>query len=83
MPIYEYACPTCRNRFERMRSMDAFDEPAACPDCGSPSARVLSMFAAFTKAPGGELMPVGVTSGGSCVDDHDACGCAADGGSFC
>ncbi len=78
MPIYEYACTTCHNRFERMRSMDAFDEPSPCPDCGTPSPRALSMFAAFVRSPGGELLPVGVTSGGDCVGDHDACGCAAD-----
>ena len=73
MPIYEYACTTCRNRFERMRSMDSFEEPAACPDCGGPSARALSLFSAFTKAPGGEMLPVGVTSGGC---GGGACGCS-------
>ena len=82
MPIYEYACPTCRNRFERMRSMDSFDDPSPCPDCGTPSTRVLSMFAAFTKAPGSDRLPVGVTSGGV-GDGHNACDCGAEHGSFC
>lgn len=80
MPIYEYSCPPCQILFERMRPMDAFDEPADCPDCGIPSPRVLSMFSAITKSPGGEMMPVGVTSGG-CDDGHDVCGCG-DVGSF-
>ena len=76
MPIYEYACTTCRNRFEQMRSMDSFEEPAACPDCGSPSARVLSLFSAFVKGPGGELAPV-AAAGGGCGCGGGACGCSS------
>ena len=73
MPIYEYACTTCRNRFERMRSMDSFDEPSPCPDCGSPSARVLSLFSAFVKAPGWRAGCPLAAAGGGC----GGCGQAA------
>jgi putative FmdB family regulatory protein len=32
MPIYEYECENCRNRFERFQSIQ--DEPVReCPDC--------------------------------------------------
>ncbi len=32
MPIYEYECETCGNRFERLQSIQ--DEPVRqCPDC--------------------------------------------------
>ena len=42
MPIYEYACPKCRRSFEEwLRSSDDA-ETQPCPDCGTPSARVLS-----------------------------------------
>ena len=76
MPVYEYVCTTCRNRFEKMRSMDTYQEGAPCPDCGSPSARALSMFAAFAKSPGGEMVPVGGGGGCGCADGG-GCGCSA------
>ena len=42
MPIYEYACPKCRRSFEEwLRSSDDA-ETQPCPDCGTPSERVLS-----------------------------------------
>jgi putative FmdB family regulatory protein len=36
MPIYEYSCETCGNRFEKlMRRSDAESAiAAACPSCG-------------------------------------------------
>lgn len=40
MPIYEYACGTCRKSFEVKQRFS--DEPVAvCPDCGSGVQRVL------------------------------------------
>ena len=35
MPIYEYSCTICDNRFDRLRSMSQMDAEAPCPDCGS------------------------------------------------
>ena len=55
MPIYEYECPTCRSRFEKLRSMDTSDEAIPCPDCGTPAARALSVFASVTGSSGGEM----------------------------
>ncbi|MDP6102790.1 MAG: zinc ribbon domain-containing protein [Dehalococcoidia bacterium] len=75
MPIYEYACTTCRSRFERMRSMDTSQEPSPCPDCGSPSPRALSVFTSFMKSPGGDLVPVGGASDG--LGCGDGCACSA------
>lgn len=34
MPIYEFRCPSCGHRFERLQKMDAPD-PEACPSCGA------------------------------------------------
>ena len=46
MPLYEYRCPSCNDRFERLaRFSDGLE--ADCPHCGSVSPRVLSTFAAF------------------------------------
>lgn len=40
MPTYDYACAGC-GAFDAIRSIARRDEPAACPDCGAPSPRVL------------------------------------------
>jgi putative FmdB family regulatory protein len=40
MPIYEYECETCGNRFERLQSMQ--DDPIrTCPDCSGTVHKVL------------------------------------------
>ncbi len=40
MPLYEYECRDCRNRFEvRQRIID--DPITVCPSCGGPTRRVL------------------------------------------
>ena len=54
MPIYEYTCSSCKEKFEQLvRSMKAGDEPQKCPKCGSEkTARSLSVFA-VSSATGG------------------------------
>lgn len=42
MPVYEYECRRC-GTFQEFRAMEARAADAACPDCGRPSARVLSV----------------------------------------
>jgi putative FmdB family regulatory protein len=41
VPLYEFACSTC-GTFERRLPVDRAGEPAECPDCAAPSARVFS-----------------------------------------
>jgi putative FmdB family regulatory protein len=41
MPTYDYACPDCGG-FDALRSFAQRDEPATCPDCGTPSPRVFA-----------------------------------------
>jgi putative FmdB family regulatory protein len=44
MPIYEYRCATCAERFEELVRRP--DDPVTCPECGGVEAeRVLSVFA--------------------------------------
>jgi len=54
MPMYEFVCPRCEHRFERLAS--AGTEHERCPECGAEgAARVLSTFAArprLVKSPG-------------------------------
>ncbi len=75
MPIYEYTCVTCANRFEKRRSMSQMDEAASCPDCGSESRRVFSVFAAFSSDSSGQMSAV--AGAGGC------CGGGAGGGCAC
>ncbi|HWS75726.1 MAG TPA: zinc ribbon domain-containing protein [Quisquiliibacterium sp.] len=40
MPTYDYDCPGCGG-FDEFRSLSRRNEPAACPQCGTDSPRVL------------------------------------------
>ena len=75
MPIYEYSCVICSNRFDKRRAMSEIDDPAPCPDCGSESRRVFSVFAAFSAGGSGQSSAVsGAVPAG---------GCGAEGGCAC
>ena len=55
MPIYEYRCGSCAERFEEL--VRKLDETPPCPDCGSADVeRLLSTFAGVG-ASGGVAMP--------------------------
>jgi len=56
MPIYEYSCPFCSFRFERIRSRPTPAE--TCPQCGKEAPRIISL-----TAPGG-------SGSGSCPSSH-------------
>lgn len=70
MPIYEFICKPCDERFETLISISRIDE-AKCPVCGSGELkRVMSMFSART--------------GGGDSSSHSNCaGCAAGQCSSC
>lgn len=66
MPIFEYRCRACRERFERLLPR-AQGEPPACPRCASREVeRLLSTFAVTTARR--ESRPVG-----PCGSDDCAC----------
>jgi len=45
MPIYEYECPSCDERFELRRGITDSDSKIRCPKCGAENPRrVFSMF---------------------------------------
>jgi len=49
MPLYEYDCEDCGERFETLVSAGAKDAPKKCPACGSEATtRALSTFAVGT-----------------------------------
>ena len=46
MPIFEYTCIKCGNRFEKLQKVDGADQ-AQCPACGSEETKKeLSIFSA-------------------------------------
>jgi len=56
MPIYEYECTACGEKFELRRSMSDSDSEIKCPRCGAEKPRrVLSMFG--TTSSGGSCAP--------------------------
>lgn len=46
MPIYEYICPQCQNKFETMKAM-GWEGDARCPHCNTKSERVFSRFSIY------------------------------------
>jgi len=48
MPIYEYECISCGERFELLRSISSGDTNIICPKCESKNVKkVISTFATF------------------------------------
>ena len=43
MPLYEYVCNRCDERFDELRPMAECAEDGECPNCGQLSSRVLSV----------------------------------------
>lgn len=41
MPLYDYDCTRC-GPFREWRSMNDFEKPVACPDCGKAAARAIA-----------------------------------------
>lgn len=64
MPIYEYVCFDCGEKFELMRSMRDADVPTKCGQChSSHTSRMLSLFNAQS---GGRVVTGGNNGCASC-----------------
>ena len=72
MPIYEYVCAECDVRFDRLQPSGA--NHAECPDCGLPSKKALSLFAAVSAGDNGQAAPL-AGMGGCCGGGGSMCGC--------
>jgi putative FmdB family regulatory protein len=59
VPLYEYLCATCGNRFEVLRRVGQSSEGVACPQCGRGD--VEKEFSTFAGSVAG-----GASGGGSC-----------------
>ena len=78
MPIYEYRCDSCAEKFEVLTRFAERDTAQVCPSCESTKTRVL--VSSFAVA-GGGLSEVsdfaGESSGGGCCGGGcGSCGCS-------
>ena len=74
MPLYEYLCPTCEHKFDKLQPMSA--DGADCPNCEQPAKRAISVFARAGRGTDavtdfGPLPPMG---GGGCCGGGCGCG---------
>jgi len=67
MPMFEYVCRACGERFEEIRSRDQKQPAPACPACSSE--QVIKLFSSFASlspgSPSGSAGPGGSSCGGS------------------
>ena len=79
MPIYEYACHGCGERFEKL--VRRFGEAVSCPSCASADVeKQLSVFAVATSAPSPAFSGRG---GGACGPGAGGCDAGPCGGGAC
>jgi len=62
VPIYEYRCPSCSHRFEKMMKMS--DAPPPCPSCGAAVDKQISVSSFHLKGGGWYSDHYGLKSGG-------------------
>ena len=53
MPIYEFRCPSCEQKFDVMKPREKAGDPAVCPDDGTEAHRVFS--SSFIGTGGGDF----------------------------
>ena len=64
MPMYEFRCRDCGERFEELRSLSDPNEGIECPSCSG--GRVEKLFSTFAAATGGGGTSSGASGSGSC-----------------
>jgi putative FmdB family regulatory protein len=76
MPLYEYYCSHCHNKFDALRPIGQADVPIKCTHCESQrTARVLSLFFAVGGGSSASSDAAESSGGGGCgCGGHCACG---------
>lgn len=74
MPLYEYYCQPCQEKFEMLRSMGRADETTSCPEGHPGATRVLSLIARPAGGDGFDFEAEAEGGGGCCGGN---CGCAS------
>ena len=84
MPIYEYYCRTCNEKFTQLRSMSAASANGRC-DQGHKAMKVLtnaSIAVAGAFADSEDAEAASASTGGGCACGRGSCGCGAGGPSL-
>lgn len=81
MPLYEYYCQPCQDKFEMLRSMERAEETTSCPQGHPGAARMLSLIA--RPAGSGDDFFAGEEEsgdgdGGGCCGGGGGCACSAN-----
>ncbi len=80
MPIYEYRCESCANKFEVLTRFAERDTAQVCPSCESTKTRVLVSSFAFANSAGSESSSAsefsGESGGSCCGGGCGSCGCS-------
>jgi putative FmdB family regulatory protein len=78
MPIYEYRCESCSERFELLTRFAERDAAQVCPACESTKTRVLVSSFAFAGAESSDSLDFGASEstggGGCCGGGCGSCG---------
>lgn len=74
MPIYEYLCNDCGERYEKL--VMSKSQAIECPKCASRKKTAqLSVFSAATKGSNGASASSASSGGGACGCNSHGCGC--------
>lgn len=63
MPIYEFKCPKCQRVFEEMVHFSEMHSEEPCPDCGTPSPKLISHTSFLLKGGGWYVSDYGYRKG--------------------
>jgi putative FmdB family regulatory protein len=64
MPMFEYICRTCGQRFEEIRGRDPEQPAPVCPECGSE--QVVKLCSSFASPSSGSPSGLAGSGGASC-----------------
>jgi len=78
MPIYEYVCKSCQNKFELLRPFSKSQDGAECPRCHKEADRILSTCCSMSMSENGVAKDIGGggSSCGSC-GSHNCSSCGS------
>ena len=80
MPLYEYECPSCHHRFEKIESYSA-PEKRKCPQCGKMAGRVLTAPAIQFKGSGWYVTDYGGKGAGTAGKSNGTSSSTSESGS--
>jgi putative FmdB family regulatory protein len=75
MAIYEYFCPTCREKFEERRPMSQATVATKCK-AGHPAERTISAFAMSVAGGVSTFEEMSLGGGGGCCGGAGGCACS-------